>query len=108
MVADSNVDAIGSGRVMRTLASGQEFAIHVSPFQLDECRRLTIAREIGHLFLHMGYWSSDEWWKDAERYYRRGLEEGENEAHEFAAAFLMPEREYRAWLVRHADLRAGG
>ncbi|HLP48551.1 MAG TPA: ImmA/IrrE family metallo-endopeptidase [Candidatus Kapabacteria bacterium] len=60
----------------------------------------TIAHELGHLFLHMGYKFNPEQWENVNKYtdsayYRFGHGEEELEANEFAAAFLMPEKKYR-------------
>ncbi|AMX00398.1 ImmA/IrrE family metallo-endopeptidase [Rummeliibacillus stabekisii] len=61
--------------------------------------RFTIAHEIGHLFLHMGYlvdedkWESTPTYKDS-AYYRSGHSEEEYEANEFAASLLMPQKEF--------------
>lgn len=59
----------------------------------------TIAHELGHLFLHMGYLFNPEKWNSIDEYcdspkYRQGYSEEEYEANEFAAAFLMPKEEY--------------
>jgi len=61
--------------------------------------RFSIAHEIGHLFLHMGYLIDKEKWEGAESYrdsvyYRYGHSIEESEANEFAAAFLMPRAEF--------------
>ena len=75
---------------------GDSFKILVSPFQDEKRRRFTIAHELGHLFLHMGYLTNSELWKrqDENRYNRLGSSEKEYQANEFAAAFLMPQKEY--------------
>lgn len=75
---------------------GESFKIIVSPFQDDKRRRFTIAHELGHLFLHMGYLINTELWENqGERVYQReGTSEREYQANEFAAAFLMPRDEY--------------
>jgi hypothetical protein len=60
--------------------------------------RFSLAHELGHYFLHMN--DKDE---NGEKltefadtvFLRRGRTEQENEAHEFAATFVMPETEYR-------------
>lgn len=63
-------------------------------------RRFSIAHEIGHLFLHMGFlidadkWEQSSDFKDSV-YYRFGYSAEEKEANEFAAALLMPEKEFR-------------
>ncbi len=72
------------------------FKIIVSPFQDEKRRRFTIAHELGHLFLHMGYLINQEIWnrQDKNIYHRVGSSEKEYQANEFAAAFLMPKAEY--------------
>lgn len=59
-------------------------------------RRFTIAHELGHLFLHMGYLINEELWRkqDQNVYERSGSSEKEYQANEFAAAFLMPKEDY--------------
>ena len=58
--------------------------------------RFDIAHELGHLFLHMGYLTNAELWErqDENIYHRLGSSEKEYQANEFAAAFLMPQKEY--------------
>lgn len=61
-------------------------------------KRLSLAHEIGHLILNMGY-RSPERWENTEDYvdsvyYRDGYASEEDEAHEFANAFLMPKKEF--------------
>ncbi len=75
---------------------GESFRILVSPFQEEKRRRFTIAHELGHLFLHMGYLTNAELWaqQDTNIYHRLGSSEKEYQANEFAAAFLMPQKEY--------------
>lgn len=75
---------------------GESFRIFVSPFQDEKRRRFTIAHELGHLFLHMGYLINEELWKrqDENVYNRLGSSEKEYQANEFAAALLMPKNEY--------------
>ncbi|MCI9162180.1 MAG: ImmA/IrrE family metallo-endopeptidase [Lachnospiraceae bacterium] len=82
---------------------GNSFRILVSPFQDERRRRFTIAHELGHLFLHMGYMTNQELWErqDESRYHRSGNSEKEYQANEFAAAFLMPRDEYWKALNRN-------
>jgi Zn-dependent peptidase ImmA (M78 family) len=69
--------------------------------QPETRRRFSVAHELGHLFLHMGYiidlqkWGKIDEYKDSPKY-RYGFTEEEYEAHEFAAALLMPTVEFRA------------
>lgn len=75
---------------------GESFRIIVSPFQDEKRVRFTVAHELGHLFLHMGYRTNDKLWEEQinNRYHRIGSSEKEYQANEFAAAFLMPAKEY--------------
>lgn len=70
------------------------------PLDAHERRnRFTIAHELGHLFLHMGYlvdedkWDKTPYYKDS-AYYRSGHSAEEYEANEFAGALLMPRKEF--------------
>lgn len=80
--------------------NGDRFEIVIHNDKPNPRKRFSIAHELGHLFLHMGYlvdpgkWGKAEEYKDSV-YYRFGFGIEEDEANEFAAAFLMPEREFR-------------
>lgn len=85
---------ISSGYIRKCHGS---FEIVVPRWQSEVRKNFTIAHELGHLFLHMGYIVAPDIWNsqnDAE-YHRYGISEAENQANEFAAAFLMPRKEYR-------------
>ena len=58
---------------------GNGFKIIVSPFQDEKRERFTIAHELGHLFLHMGYRTNNELWEKQENniYHRIGNSEKE-------------------------------
>lgn len=73
------------------------FIIAVSPFQSANRKVFTIAHELGHLFLHMGFMLDKELWmqQDERVYTRFGTSEQEYQANEFAASFLMPENLYK-------------
>lgn len=65
----------------------------------NERENFTIAHELGHLFLHMGYLIDNDKWNSINEYtdsvyYRYGYNEEEFEANEFAANFLMPKEEF--------------
>lgn len=79
------------------------FIIYISPFQSTERRKFTIAHELGHLFLHMGYRiNSDLWNKQMDAtYYRAGDSLLEYQANEFAAALLMPKKIYKVIMDQH-------
>ena len=77
------------GKVYR---DGERFVIEI-PMIDNKCReKFTIAHELGHLFLHMGYAIDEKLWeKNKDKVYlRKEVGEMEYQAHEFAAAFLMP------------------
>lgn len=68
------------------------FVIRVSSAQTESRRRFTIAHELGHLFLHMGYLTNKQLWDkiSTTKFFRTGRSELESQANEFAAALLMP------------------
>lgn len=62
-------------------------------------KRFSIAHEIGHLFLHMGYLVNPQKWAATGEYadsafLRHGHSLEETEANEFAASLLMPKAEF--------------
>ncbi len=68
-------------------------------FASPEREKFTLCHELGHLFLHMKYLDKDAWdisenYQDT-AYARSGYSEEEYDAHEFAAALLMPKDEYK-------------
>lgn len=103
VIENPNMDSFSDGRIRK---EGQnEFVIEVSPFQTQERKNFTIAHELGHLFLHMGFDTNKEKWdsQDNVQYYRSGASELEYQSNEFAAAFLMPEAKYKEILERNTD-----
>ena len=105
---DQVVESIGGTVVENELLTGfsdgkikktgpDSFSIEISPFQTEERKNFTIAHELGHLFLHMGFQSNEKKWRaqDDVKYYRTGNSTSEYQANEFAAAFLMPRKEYK-------------
>ena len=64
----------------------------------DERKKFTLAHELGHLFIHMGFLNPEQWKNEKEyvdsTFYRQGYSREEYEANEFAAALLMPEQEF--------------
>lgn len=84
---------------------GDGFRIIVFPYQDEKRERFTIAHELGHLFLHMGYRTNQELWEKQENNicYRIENSEKEYQANEFAAAFLMPASKYLDVLKKVAE-----
>ena len=90
---DESLGSYSDGSVKK---NGASFIINIPPNQPSTRENFTIAHELGHLFLHMGYLIDPERWNEIDRieYNRRGNSATENQANEFAAAFLMPQEEY--------------
>ncbi|MEO5369323.1 MAG: ImmA/IrrE family metallo-endopeptidase [Magnetococcus sp. DMHC-1] len=62
--------------------------------------RFSVAHELGHLFIHMGFQTDEQKWNgiqvgESSERTRYGVSESEYEANEFAAALLMPEDSFR-------------
>lgn len=88
------IENMSAGSVQR---QGDGFVVFVSSFQSAERRKFTIAHELGHLFLHMGYRINEDLWNRQKNttYYREGDSSVEYQANEFAAALLMPKNKYK-------------
>ena len=73
------------------------FKIVIPSSQPENRKNFTIAHELGHLFLHMGYMINEELWNSNlnQSYNRKGDSEIEWQANEFAAALLMPQKKYK-------------
>lgn len=67
-----------------------------TPINNIERKNFTIAHQIGHLFLHMGYIILPEVWSKGDRtkFHKFNDMELEYQAHRFARAFLMPKDKY--------------
>lgn len=86
----------------------KSFIIHLNGNKPFARTRFSLAHELGHLFLHMGFltdrWNETETFKDS-IYYRalyrkdKNYSVEEKEANEFAAAFLMPAEQFRTAVV---------
>lgn len=100
----SSVDFLADGSVRR---DGDKFLIIISPFQSEERKKFTIAHELGHLFLHMGYRINDELWDGTEdsTYYCSEESLLEYQANEFAAALLMPEKKYKEIMDKNKNVK---
>ena len=97
-------DSSISGRIQKT---GETFEISYNAEHSQLRSEFTIAHELGHLFLHMGYLVNPDKWNAIDEYYdspkyRQGYSEEEYEANQFAGAFLMPEKEYRQFVIEYS------
>ncbi|MBE6048601.1 MAG: ImmA/IrrE family metallo-endopeptidase [Clostridium sp.] len=78
-----------------------KFKIQTSDLIVSEARkRFSIAHELGHLFIHLGFLESEKWSENCKKsivYHREEMSTGmeETEANTFAAAFLMPAEQFR-------------
>ena len=91
---DCSLGVFSDGKIEK---QGDSFSISVPTNQSSARKNFTIAHELGHLFLHMGYKIDKELWESPENkvYNRSGDSEFELQANEFAAAFLMPKELYK-------------
>ncbi|GAB7081300.1 ImmA/IrrE family metallo-endopeptidase [Megalodesulfovibrio paquesii] len=94
-----STDSSYEARIQKNGDQGFTIELNDSAISHDGRRRFTIAHELGHLFLHMGYIINPEKWNRIDTYtdspyYRQGYTEEEMEAHEFAAALLMPTQQF--------------
>lgn len=101
VIENPDMDGFSDGKIRKT--GDDSFTIEVSPYQTEERKNFTIAHELGHLFLHMGFHSNEEKWnrQGNTEYYRNGNSKTEYQANEFAAAFLMPQAEYKRVMDQH-------
>jgi Zn-dependent peptidase ImmA (M78 family) len=79
--------------------NGDSFAIILEKQKPSKRKWFSIAHEVGHLVLHMGFLLNKRLWDESDKftdsvYYRSGHTEEEREADEFAAALLMPKDEF--------------
>lgn len=101
VVEDYSMTEFSDARIRKT--GPYTFEIVVSPFQTEERRNFTIARELGRLFLHMGFKTDDMRWEQQSsiKYYHSEDLNQEICCNEFADAFLMPRREYKSVMEKN-------
>lgn len=81
-----------------------EIGILESFAEKDQRTTFSIAHELGHLFLHLGFLNKAEWAekvKENKKLFRYGGSKTEYEAHEFAACLLMPKDEYKHQVIHN-------
>ena len=81
------------------------FAIYISPYYKSERRKMIIAQQLGHLFLHMGYQTNNDLWNHQKegRFQEKNDPEQARQANSFAFALLMPEKEYRKMIDLNSE-----
>nr|WP_320194265.1 ImmA/IrrE family metallo-endopeptidase [uncultured Desulfobacter sp.] len=78
----------------------EKFCIHLNHNRHPKRERFTLAHELGHLFLHMGFIIDQDKWDsifqlEENVFYRDNTySKDEYEANEFGAAFIMPKQEF--------------
>ena len=98
------MDRFSDGRIKKI--SENSFEIRVSPFQSEERRNFTIAHELGHLFLHMGFQTDENTVEKSRQYSLLSKMEiliQNTNSNEFAAAFLMPEKDYKQIMDKYTE-----
>lgn len=82
---------------------GSSFKILVAYHQDKRTRKFFIARQLGHLFLHMGYGTAPGLWEKQQDNvpYKSNDVEREWHANWFAFSFLMPKEEYSQVMNEH-------
>jgi len=100
-IAEERLDRDISGKIEKL---GDSFKITLNSGHPENRKNFTLAHELGHLFLHMGYITNPEKWDNITEYvdspyYRVGYSEEEYEANQFAGALLMPKDEYREFVA---------
>ena len=110
IVEKSGLDPLYDGTVKK--AGDNSFEIAIFPYQDTEKRTFTIAHELGHLFLHMGYLISKDTWNQYNNSGQCGqcgqfahfcADEQERQADEFAASLLMPEKEFKSKIDEYTN-----
>ena len=97
-----SLGVFSDGRVTK---KDDAFSISIPQNQPNARKNFTVAHELGHLFLHMGYQIDDELWSRSGNvvFNRYGNSEIELQANEFAAAFLMPKQEYKNIMDKYSE-----
>lgn len=97
VIKDKKAGTFRGGIIRKELDRDYNFSIRI-PANLPLSRKNSaIARQLGHLFLHMGYDINAELWENSDYtvFPRYGNPAADRQVNEFAAAFLMPEDIYQ-------------
>ena len=103
VIENPELDYFSDGKIRKE--GKRSFVIEISPGQTLERRNFTIAHELGHLFLHMGFDTDDRIWNSQQSvvYYRAGCTDLEYQSNEFAAALLMPKDLFIKELYKNSE-----
>lgn len=97
---------LGDDKEAKITKSGDSFEIYIKKDTPQKREKFSIAHELGHLFLHMGFIIDDDKWNQVGDYidsvmYRFGYSVEEKEANQFAGALLMPRDEFFTVSEKH-------
>lgn len=107
VVEKPGLDELYDGTIKKV--GDNSFEIAIFPNQDNEIRNFAIAHELGHLFLHMGYLIGKDTWDQYDnsgqcgQFSHFGTDEQELQANEFAAALLMPQKEFKEKIDEHTS-----
>ena len=104
IIEKPGLDQLYDGTIKKV--GDNSFEIAIFPYQGDERRNFTIAHELGHLFLHMGYLISKDTWdqqSNSHQFTHFGTNEQEYQANEFATALLMPHKEFKEKIEEYSS-----
>lgn len=96
LIKDVNIEGEMEAKIEK---KEESFVITINPNVFSKRQRFSVAHELGHLFLHMGYLINPQKWEKTNEYcdsvyYRNGYNTEELEANEFAGCLLMPAEEF--------------
>lgn len=100
IVEDDSVGMYSDGYIEKVPQEDKmqcSFRIVIPSGQPENRKKFTVAHELGHLFLHMGFMIDEDLWNKNcnQSFNRKGDSEIEWQANEFAAALLMPKEQYK-------------
>lgn len=103
IIEKPGLDQLYDGTIKKV--GDNSFEIAISPYLDDEKRNFTIAHELGHLFLHMGYLISKDTWNQQSnsQFVRFCANEQEYQANEFAVALLMPQKKFKEKIEEYSS-----
>lgn len=86
--------------------SGDGFIIYISAYMDEDMKRYCIARDLGFVFLSMGYKTNEKLWNSFEdgRYYNCNRTGEIVAAKYFAYALLMPEKIFRGIIKEYSEV----
>lgn len=99
-----NVNRLINGTLKKEKDS---FVIYVESYKNRQQQNFSIAHDLGHVFIHMGYKIDNKLWskyKDGE-YFAPTLWDQVNTANKFAYSLLMPRKHYKEYIKSYIECR---